>query len=186
MAKDGPPDEELMDAYSHGQETAFLELYGRYEARAFSFLKLSLGKSRSHLAQEIFQKTWLKVHQSRRSFDRKKRFSSWFFTIAMNTLRDEVGQAREKRIHENIDNAVLVSSEPLADELFSRAQNLEKLSHCLGRLPDRQREIVLLIDLEGFSSQEASKMLALSDSAVRQLLFRARKGLRELFSTEES
>jgi RNA polymerase sigma-70 factor (ECF subfamily) len=178
-------DEDLMAAYCNGSEEAFSHLYGRYRERLFSFLSLRLGSGKNHLVDELFQKTWLKVHLSRNSFNRSKRFSAWIFTIALNSLRDEVGLAVEKSNHKLIDESELASEAPTAEELFSSKEQMNRISGALQKLHTNQREAILLVDAEGFTSKEASKMLQVSDATLRQMLSRGRRSLKDLFLSEE-
>ena len=63
--------------------------------------------------EELYQKTWLKVHASRNSYDPKHKFSTWLFTIALNNLRDEVGLLRERSQHQELfDSSVDPTLEP--------------------------------------------------------------------------
>ena len=103
-------DGELMERYVQGDEKSFHSLFVRYSPKLTLFLGVRLGKKRSHLLDELYQKTWLKVHMGRQSFDPKRNFATWFYTIAMNTLRDEVGLSSEKLQHDSYDEEHEVSS----------------------------------------------------------------------------
>ena len=178
------PDEELMMEYCRGSESAFLSLYNRFHGKLYGFLSLRLGQKKVHLLDELFQKTWLKVHIGRSSFDDTQKFSTWLFTIAMNNLRDEVGRASEKLPHDEVtDN--LTSEVPSVEELFHRTHLLTRLKSAIWELPEMQREAILLIDSEGMPSKEAALIIGVSDAAIRQILFRGRHSLRKKFEAEE-
>jgi len=105
--------------------------------------------------------------------------------IALNSLRDEVGLAVEKSNHKLIDESELASEAPTAEELFSSKEQMNRISGALQKLPANQREAILLVDAEGFTSKEASKMLQVSDATLRQMLSRGRRSLKDLFLSEE-
>src|SRR5665647_636214 len=84
-------DNELMTAYALGNERAFTALFEKYSPKLTTFLRYRLGVKKKHLIEEVYQKTWLKLHAGRLSFNAPQKFSTWFYTIALNTLKDEVG-----------------------------------------------------------------------------------------------
>lgn len=177
-------DEELMRLYCEGDIPAFDELYRRYENRLFSFLRRRVSDNEA-IALDVFQLTWLKVHTARESFDRTLRFSSWIFTIAVNTLRDEMGEAWKRYRQEIDENEIYANSEsesPL--EIIEREEVREKIESALQKISIPQREAILLSDLEGFSSKEIASIMGLSDGSVRQLIFRARRELSVILGRE--
>jgi RNA polymerase sigma-70 factor (ECF subfamily) len=169
-------DETLMKAYALGDEQGFRTLYSRYEKRLSNFLNQRLSRSHTHLKNDLFQITWLKVHQARKSFDEKQKFSAWLFTIALNSLRD---QTREKWSRDRMElNDTFASSEDGIDEQVIAQEIFTKLKEQLDILPSLQRDVLLLSDSEGFQSKEIAAILKITDGSVRQILFRARARLR--------
>ncbi|MEM9296303.1 MAG: sigma-70 family RNA polymerase sigma factor, partial [Planctomycetota bacterium] len=81
-------DEGLVTAYLDGRVEAFEELVGRYQDGLFRFLLRFVGSRAS--ADDLFQETFLQVHQSAGTFDTRKRFKPWIFTIAANKARDHL------------------------------------------------------------------------------------------------
>src|SRR4051812_44748289 len=72
-------DEELMHAYSQGDEKAFDTLYQRYSAKVYGYLRSSL-KDQT-MADDVFQATFIKLHKTRDRFDGRCTFAAWLFTI---------------------------------------------------------------------------------------------------------
>lgn len=176
-------DEELMTAYGRGGDAAaFAELYRRYESRLFGFLVRRLSSMQRPVVEDLFQKTWLKVHQARDRFRSEERFSPWVFSIAMNALRDEwrLLSTRKELFDDEEHDSVQGLQDPAddAEEKLSLKEDLSRLDAALVTLPDAQREALLLSDWEGFSSIEVAKILKVSDAAARQLVSRARKRVR--------
>ena len=178
-------DQDLMAAYVKGDEKAFSLLFDRYSSKLKLFLKLRLGKKNNHLLEEIFQKTWMKIHSARQSFDLSKRFSPWFYTVAANTLRDEVGRSQEKLGHEELSDHE-VSLEPNSEDKYIQKESADRVYSILSALPENQRIALLLSDREEFSSKEISESMGISDAAVRKLISRARSNVRRILSEREA
>jgi len=169
-----------MVAYASGNDKAFAELYRRYEARIYGFLVRRLSPRQRNSTSDIFQKTWLKVHTGRKSFDSTKKFSAWIFTIAINALRDHLSLKEEKVSAASLEDVVEPASLTNQETDLMREQLKNNVHTIIEKLPTMQREAVLLCELEGFSSADAANIMNLSDGAVRQLLFRARGMLKTM------
>src|SRR5439155_12874356 len=86
-------DEHLLLAYRQGDRASFPQLMQRYQRELFHFLVRFLGDRAA--AEDVFQETFLQVHQSAEQFDTSRRFRPWLFTIAANKARDLIrSQAR--------------------------------------------------------------------------------------------
>src|SRR5829696_6157082 len=86
-------DEQLLADYRHGDKSSFSELVGRYQRELYHFLVRFLGNRAA--AEDVFQESFLQVHQSAEQFDPQRRFRPWLFTIAANKARDLIrSQAR--------------------------------------------------------------------------------------------
>src|SRR5262245_39811564 len=82
-------DEELMRRYAfEADEASFAALYHRYAGRLYGYLKSRLPSESDRDA--VFQEVFLKLHASRKKFQRELPFSPWFFTIARNTATDHL------------------------------------------------------------------------------------------------
>ena len=79
-------DEELLVAHLDGDGSAFPELMDRYKNELLHFLIRFVGSKAA--AEDVFQETFLQIHISGATFDPKRRFKPWLFTIAANKGRD--------------------------------------------------------------------------------------------------
>ena len=79
-------DEELLVAHLDGDVSAFPELMDRYKNELLHFLIRFVGSKAA--AEDVFQETFLQIHISGATFDPKRRFKPWLFTIAANKGRD--------------------------------------------------------------------------------------------------
>ena len=126
------------------------------------------------LVQDTLERAWGRLHLWRPGSDLR----AWLFTIMHNL---HVNQARTRRSEDSID----LRNEPM--EFAARPSQEERLeirdlTMALRRLPDGQREVLLLVGLEEMSYQEAAKVLAVPLGTVMSRLSRGRERLRALMS----
>ena len=189
-------DEELLRRLRSGDERAFIGLVERYNEPMLR-LAASFVPSRA-IAEEVVQDTWLGLLRGLGGFEGRSSLKTWLFRILVN-------QARKTGTRENrsvpvadpepvVDPARFDASGSWADppehwiEVAEGRLEAGKLAHrirvWIDDLPARQREVVLLRDVEGMSSEEVCGVLALSDANQRVLLHRGRSRLRQLFENE--
>jgi RNA polymerase sigma-70 factor, ECF subfamily len=188
-------DEALLRGLRSGDERAFGALIDRYHGSMVR-LALSFVPSRA-VAEEVVQDTWLGVLRGLSSFEGRSSLKTWLFSILVNRAR--TAGAREARSIPVADAGPVVDAsrfgpsgawaeppEHWIEEAESRVE-AEKLRHLLRTaieaLPARQREVVLLRDVEGLSSAEVCQVLAISEGNQRVLLHRGRGKLRQTIET---
>jgi len=130
------------------------------------------------LVQDTLERAWGRIYLWRPGSDLR----AWLFTIMHNL---HVNQARTRRSEESID----LRNEPM--EFAARPSQEEQLeirdlTMALRRLPDEQRQVLLLVGLEEMSYQEAAKVLAVPLGTIMSRLFRGRERLRALMSEGSS
>jgi len=141
-------------------------------------------------AEEVAQDVLLKVYRKIEAFRGDAALSSWIYRITFNTAMSRLRSARANRSAEvaapesNIDGVPQVASEPadwtsLADDQVMRAQMRKKLIDSLGRLPEVYRVPVLLRDINGLSTEEASAILKVKPQTLKSRLHRGRLILRK-------
>jgi RNA polymerase sigma-70 factor, ECF subfamily len=190
------PDAELLRQLRAGDEQAFVALVERYNG---SMLRLaaSFVPSRA-VAEEVVQDTWLAVLRGLSAFQGRSSLRTWMFTILVNRARST--GTREQRTIPVADTGPVVDAarfgpdgawsappEHWIEEAEDRIE-AEKLAVLLKALvdglPGRQREVVLLRDVEGMSSAEVCQVLAISEANQRVLLHRGRGKLRQALESE--
>ena len=178
-----PTDEQLLSEYRTGNKAAFAQLVSRYHRELYHFLVRFLGNRAS--AEDIFQETFLQVHQSAEQFDLQRRFRPWLFTIAANKARDLIrSQARrpanplqasispgDGESGEFID--LMQSTGPLPSEPMER-QELQQLVHnTVSTMPEHLREILLLSYFHQFPYKQISEILDIPLGTVKSRLHAA-------------
>ena len=190
------PDAELLRRLRAGDEQAFVTLVERYNGSMLR-LALSFVPSRA-VAEEVVQDTWLAVLRGLPAFQGRASLRTWMFTILVNRARTT--GSREQRTIPVADAGPVVDAsrfgpdgawsappEHWIEEAEDRIE-AEKLGGLLKAaidgLPGRQREVVLLRDVEGMSSAEVCDVLSISEANQRVLLHRGRGKLRQVLETE--
>lgn len=164
-------DERLVDLVRAGNETAFEVIVNRYRRALVRYVARLLPDGR---AEDVVQQTFVNAYRAMQSHDAELRLRPWLYRIAhnlaLNVLRDRGRMVEE--LHENID-----AVEP-PDHALERQQGLREVLAAVKSLPERQRSALVLREMEGRSYDEIAAELGASSGAVRQLLSRARDGVR--------
>jgi RNA polymerase sigma factor (sigma-70 family) len=166
-------DEVLMAQFCAGAEASFTLLFDRHAGRVRALITRLTGNR--VLASDLTQTTFFSVVRGRGRFVAGYRFKPWLYTIAMNALRDH--QRRAKR---EVLSAAGVLPEEQVSPLLPDPGLEREVQAALHKLPEIQREAVVLHQFEGFSFKEIAKMVGLTESAVRVRAHRGYERLREL------
>ena len=168
--------------------TDLASLYGpRIQQLAFRYLK------NWEDAEEVAQDVLLKVYRKIEAFRGDAALSSWIYRITFNTAMSRLRSARFNRSAEvqapesTIDGVQHVKAEPadwtsLADDQVMRGQMRRKLVDALTHLPEVYRVPVLLRDINGLSTEEASAILKVKPQTLKSRLHRGRLILRKHMS----
>lgn len=177
-----PDDEaELVERVRGGDGRAFDTLVTRYMRRAFSVAFRVLGQRED--AEDLVQDTFLVVLQRIDTFEPGRAFAPWFFRILVNRGLN----ARKARALRAVDEIPETASSagPSPEREAERAELRDRLHTALAALPERQRLVVELFELEGFPGPEIAEILEISDGTVRWHLHEARKALRKTLAPYE-
>jgi len=179
----GQTDEQLLDAYRHGDKAGFSKLVERYQRELFHFLVRFLGDRAA--AEDIFQEAFLQVHQSASTFDMQRRFRPWLFTIAANKARDLIrAQARRPTnpFQANIDGSdgegsqfidLMPSAVELPSAPLERQEFQDKVKQTIMAMPDSLREIILLSYFNQFPYKQIGEILEIPLGTVKSRLHSA-------------
>ena len=184
----------LLERLRSGDEDAFVALVTRHHD---AMLRLARTFVHSHaVAEEVVQETWLGVLRGIDRFEGRSSIRTWLLAILVNRARST--GAREARSVAASDSESFIAavdasrfdssgawSEPpeaWVDDVEERigAQALrEQILAALAEMPERQRAVVMLRDVDGLRSDEVCQVLQLSAANERVLLHRGRSRLRQ-------
>jgi len=180
-------DRELVRLSQGGNEAAFEDLVRRHQQRVFALVNGIL--RRPDDVEDVAQQVFLKAYLGIRRFDQRAAFSTWLYKIAVNECWDYL---RKKKVRPLVYEADLseeqvsrldgiVSADRPPEGPNDRAEARELLERMLDTLPDQDRQLLLLKEVEGFSVQELAEILKLNVNTVKVRLFRARGRIMDVY-----
>jgi RNA polymerase sigma-70 factor, ECF subfamily len=189
-------DRELLVRLRSGDEQAFVSLVERYHEPMLR-LAVSFVPSRA-VAEEVVQDTWLAVLRGLDGFEGRSSLKTWLFRILVNRARTtgtrELRSVPMADPEPAVDPSRFDASGGWADpperwieEAEGRMEAVklaDRIRTWIGELPARQREVVILRDLEEMSSGAVCAVLDISEANQRVLLHRGRSRLRQLLEDE--
>jgi RNA polymerase sigma-70 factor (ECF subfamily) len=190
------PDAELLAKIRAGEEQAFVELVSRYQA---SLMRLAGNYvANTVVAEDVIQDTWLAVLRGLDGFAERSTFRTWLLKILVNRamstgVRERrsiaIGDAAPAVDASRFDASGAWMSPPEhwvedSDDRLSAAAISTTLRTALDKLPPRQREVVLLRDVDGLSGHEVCEVLEISPANQRVLLHRSRSRLRQALEAD--
>lgn len=180
VSKIRQPDERLIESCKKGDVHAFRELVEKLQTYAYTLaFRILLNEEE---AKDAVQDSFIKIWKSLGSYNGKYLFTTWMYRIVVNTCIDKLKEVKKLS---DIYSDDLSDSESHEDSITNHelAKQIRQLSK---GLPEKQRIIFILIDLQGLSLNEVSDVLKISKGLVKSNLYYARKSIKEkLIKLEE-
>lgn len=181
----------LLERAKSGDIIAFEELIGSYQKRVFNLALRIIGNydDAADLAQEAF----VRIYKAISSFKEQSSFSTWVYRITTNVCLDEIRKRKNRKvvyIDEDIQTddgemkRQVISSDPGPDEAAERSEIRRIVNDAINRLPEEQRVVITLRDLQGMSYEEIARILELPAGTVKSRINRARLALKNMLSSE--
>lgn len=190
---DRTQDRQLIARLRARDEAAVQELAERYSSRIYQ-LALRHMKNRED-AEEVTQDVLMKVYRKVGAFRGDAALSSWIYRITFNTAMSRLRNTRLARQAEQEKERALAAASAgedrprtprqtpdwsrMPDEELLRTQLREAVAQAIRELPEIYRAPVLLRDIQGLTTEEASTRLKLKDQTLKSRLHRGRLMLRE-------
>ena len=182
MADDVRTDGALVAATGRGDDEAFAVLVRKY-VRPATLLAAQLLSVRDD-AEDVVQEAFLVVHRDALRFDATRAFAPWFYAIvrrlAANRRARSLRRARLLRLWRGV-----VADEPAStppEPALNAGLDAAAVTGAMKTLPPMQRACFELVEIRGLSGEEVAAMHGISESTVRQHVFRARAALRSVLS----
>src|SRR5215203_1822510 len=186
-------DSQLIGRMQAGDGTAVTDLASTFGPRIHQ-LALRYVKNWED-AEEVTQDVLMKVHRKIHAFRGDAALSSWIYRITFNTAMSRLRQNRAARVaateRDRVEALLETSGEQarslaepadwsrMPDEHVMRAQLREALAAAVAELPEIYRAPVVLRDIEGLTTEEASSRLKVKDQTLKSRLHRGRLMLRD-------
>mgnify|MGYP005854192453 CR=1 FL=1 len=192
------PDVRLMLAVRAGVPGAFERIVARYQNRLLGIVAHLVGRvsGRSDETEDLVQEVFLRVHRARSSYAPRSKFSTWLFTIANHVVSNHL-RSKERRptVAASATTAASTSPSGAAHPLgalasapsreatpstqLKRDELAQVVQEALDGLGEDQKLAVLLQKFEDLGYAEIAAITGKSEAAVKSLLARARRTLRE-------
>jgi len=163
-----------------GDAQAFEKVVELYQHRVYGICLRMLANPQD--AQDAAQDTFIKVYRNITSFKQQAQLSTWIYRIAVNTCTDVL---RRRRVTASFDAMVeegfdVASDAPDGDGALDTAFVQEHLAEAIAQLPEEQRTVIVLRDVQGLSYEEVAGAVEANLNTVKSRISRGRKALRKI------
>lgn len=185
----GTDDREVVAALRRNDAAAFAAVVRTYGPKLLATARRMLGDE--HDARDCLQETFLSAFKAVGTFESKSRLSTWLHRIAVNhaLMRLRNRRCRTEVCIDDLLPRFTADGHHVeapaawgaeAIDLLAQRESKELLWRAIDRLPDAYREVVVLRDIEGLSTEQTGELLGISANAAKIRLHRARQALRTL------
>jgi RNA polymerase sigma-70 factor (ECF subfamily) len=163
---------------------AFAQIYAQYERQVFRYAYHLLGHRDD--ADDIKQETFLKAYQAIGSFRSEASLQTWLLKICGNLCRDRMKSWDRRKV--TYDSTLREETLGVSDEsgdpalIAERSEITDTIFRALRAMPEAQRVILTLHEIEDLDYEEISGILGCSRTSVKLRIFRARRALKERVS----
>lgn len=182
-------DLEMLLRVKEGDGTAYRGLVEKYQGRVYA-MAYGMVRNRED-ARDIAQEAFVKAYNNLGKFRLESSFYTWLYRIAMN-LAIDFTRKRKRRATSGFDDEIAardehggiaeIHHEDSPRKVLERKQLHARIMDAMEKLPDDQRQVVLLRELEGLSYREIADITGIPEGTVMSRLFYARKKLQKLLS----
>jgi len=178
---ESPDEERLIRRAREYDAQALALLYRRHVGAIYRYIHLRVG--REDLAEDLTADVFLKMVEGIESFDyRGVPFAAWLFRIAHDRVVDYFRRETGKETV-SLSEGLSAPGEGLT-AITEAALARERLRQAFGRLPEEQKQVIVLKFGEGLTNAEVGRLLGKSEGAVKSLQHRALASLRRLLEKE--
>lgn len=179
--------EDELTRLSKGDMDALDGLIEQFQTRLYRYLLRLVHDPAT--AEDLFQQTWIRVAEKIRSYDSKRSFDNWLFTVARNLAFDHMRRYRPESLDEPLPSGesrleMLASESPGAIEEMLGAERAASVAAAMERLPLIFREVLSLRFEEDMKLEEIAGMLQIPLSTVKSRLRRALEDLRNILGNQ--
>ncbi len=184
---EGFSDSRLVELARDGNSSAFGELVQRYEGRLMRVISRFINDQET--IEDIAQDVFLRVFRRLELFDSSRRFGPWLFQIGVNMTLDHLRKT-QRRIRWSLfsqtqreDTRTLEPGSPDPREDLDLSQEVRTV---LEQIPEKYRTVLILRDLENFSTSEIAGILSRKEATIRWRLAEARSKFEKLWTARLS
>jgi RNA polymerase sigma-70 factor (ECF subfamily) len=165
-------EKEELELLRNASVQSFETLYHRYSGKLYNFV-MRLSKGDTYIAEELVQRTFLKIWETKEYINPEKSFISYLCTIAKNMLLNEFEHKTIQFIYEEYVKVLATENDDSTEKEVEKNLLEEYLDQLTDKLPPKRREIFLLSRKEGLSNKLIAKKLNISESTIETQLSKA-------------
>lgn len=145
--------------------------------KLFRFALRFLGNEEE--AKDIVQEVFIRVWNGREQMQQVENWEAWCMRITRNLSLDRIRLINRKQTRPIEESLSIAHADLTPYQSTEMEENMQKITQMIDALPEKQRQVIHLRDVEGYSYQEICDILDLDMNQVKVTLFRARNAVRE-------
>jgi RNA polymerase sigma-70 factor (ECF subfamily) len=165
-------EKEELDLLRSASQQAFEQLYHRYSGKLYNFL-MKVSKGDSYIAEELVQRTFIKVWETKEYVNPEKSFISYLCTIAKNMLLNEYEHQSVQFIYHEYIKVNAIDEDRSTEKQVDKDLLEDYIDKLANELPPKRREIFILSRKQGLSNKEIALQLQISESTIETQLSKA-------------
>ena len=187
----GQSEQLLLENAKAGDVAAFEELIEGYQKKIFNLAYRIIGNYDD--AADMAQEALIRIFRSIASFKEQSSFSTWIYRITTNVCLDEIRKRKNKKVV-SLDEEIRmedgeIKRQFMSDDIQPDAAAEQKelrtmVNNAINSLPEDQRIVITLRDIQGLSYDEISTVLDCPSGTVKSRINRARQALKNILSTK--
>jgi RNA polymerase sigma-70 factor (ECF subfamily) len=171
--------QEIIEKVKKGDQAAFRKLVEAYQQQAFSMAFRILCDEEE--ARDIIQESFIKIWQKIDTYNMTMNFSGWLNKIVANSAIDRMRQIRKHNMVD-VDKAIVKIDQlnhAITQTELDNKETANLIRWLAEGLPEKQKLVFILRDLEGIDSPDVMNILKMSETSVKSNLYHARIAIRE-------
>lgn len=182
----------LIDKAKAGDSDSFEKLILNSKNKAYNIAFRYLNNQED--AMDAVQESYIKVFKGLNAFQGNSSFDTWVYRIVVNTCNDFARKNSKNNDNYSIyyedgeqikELSQIVDMDSQPEQVLMKTEMKSYIMDCLERLPNEQKEAVILRDIQNFSYEEIGKMLNCSEGTIKSRIHRGRNTLRLLINKRE-
>ena len=182
----------LIDKAKAGDADSFEKLIENSKSKAYNIAFRYLNNQED--AMDAVQESYIKVFKGLNSFKGNSAFDTWVYRIVINTCNDFVRKNTKNKENYSIyyedgeqikELSQIMDTDSQPEQVLMKTEINRYILDCLERLPNEQKEAIILRDIQNFSYEEIGKILNCSEGTIKSRIHRGRNTLRLMINKRE-
>ncbi len=136
-------------------------------------------------AEDVVQEVFIKLWKTREELTKYRNLEAWAMTLTRNLSIDKI-RSKHRKNNEIGESLHLASSNTTPYKMTEFSDTIKHIQNFINDLPEKQKMVIQLRDLQGYTYQEIADILSISMSQVKVNLFRARTTVKTKLKNQES